>query len=70
MMEYLDLFGTPIKIGDTVAVNPPYYKGLTKGKVVAFTPKSVRVKYKNNVYSSKDTFVTHPRAVVVRNDVS
>jgi len=29
-----DIFGKDIKIGDEVAFNPPYLKGLIRGKVI------------------------------------
>lgn len=31
--------------GDIVAFNPPAYKGLSKGKIVGFTPQKVKVEY-------------------------
>jgi len=40
-----DVFGVDLAIGDIVAFNPPRYKGLITGKVVAFTTKMVRVEY-------------------------
>jgi len=43
-----DIFGIELSIGDVVAFNPPRYKGLIKGKVVAFTPKMVRIEYTKN----------------------
>ena len=47
-----DIFSQELKIGDVVAFNPPHYKGLTKGEVIRFTPKGVRVQYTSN--SGKD----------------
>jgi len=40
-----DVFGIELGIGDIVAFNPPRYKGLILGKVVAFTSQMVRVEY-------------------------
>lgn len=40
-----DLYNQTLEIGDAVAFNPPRYKGLARGKVVAFTPKMVTVEY-------------------------
>jgi hypothetical protein len=40
-----DFFGNELEIGDTVAFNPPVYKGLVKGIVVKFTPKMIKVSY-------------------------
>lgn len=38
-----DIIGNVLNIGDMVAFNPPYYKGLKTGMVTSFTPKGVRV---------------------------
>jgi hypothetical protein len=62
-MQYADIFGQPLTIGDTVAFNPPIYKGITTGKVVDFTPKSVRVEYKTPMGSITTTII-NPKAVV------
>lgn len=43
-----DIFGNILAIGDIVAFNRPRYRGLTTGKIVAFTPKNVRVEYGNS----------------------
>lgn len=40
-----DVFGQELEIGDTVAFNPPYYKGMTTGTIKSFTPKGVQVEY-------------------------
>lgn len=31
--------------GDIVAFNPPSYKGLTKAKIIGFTPQKVKLEY-------------------------
>jgi hypothetical protein len=31
--------------GDMVAFNPPNYKGLTKAKIIGFTPQKVKLEY-------------------------
>lgn len=61
-----DIFGVPINIGATVAFNPPAYKGLEVGKVVAFTPKMVRVTCVR--YGSPDTTLISPSDLVVKPD--
>ena len=43
-----DIFGNSLEVGDTVAINPPYYKGLVKGVILKFTPKSVLVEHDSN----------------------
>jgi hypothetical protein len=40
-----DIAGKDLVVGDEVAFNPPYYKGLLKAKILAFTPQKVRVEY-------------------------
>ena len=43
MEERKDIVGNIIKIGDEVAYNPPYYKGLKTATIISFTPKGVRL---------------------------
>jgi hypothetical protein len=50
---FKDRFGNVLEIGDEVAFNPPYYKGLTTAIVIGFTPQQVRVRYNTNAYASK-----------------
>jgi len=38
-----DIFGFELEIGDSVAYNPPRYKGLVTGVIDSFTPKKIRV---------------------------
>jgi hypothetical protein len=42
-----DFFGRELAIGDTVALTAPSYRHLVEAEVYAFTPKGVRVRYKN-----------------------
>lgn len=42
---FKDRFGNVLEIGDEVAFNPPYYKGLVTAEVIGFTPQQVRVRY-------------------------
>ena len=44
--ERRDIFGSLLKVGDEVAYDPPYYKGLVIGRIVRFTPKGVVVERK------------------------
>lgn len=60
-----DIAGELIEVGDRVAFNPPRYKGLIRGKVVAFTPKMVRIEYKWTTSKDPDTTVVFPTDCVV-----
>jgi hypothetical protein len=40
-----DLFNNPLKVGDVVAFNPPRYKGICKGVIMAFTAQKVTLSY-------------------------
>lgn len=42
-----DIVGQKICVGDIVAFNIPMYRGLTLGKIEAFTPKKARVYFKS-----------------------
>ena len=67
-----DFFGQDLQIGDRVAFNRPYYKGLSIGEVVSFTKKGIRVAYKP-FYSStapKDTAFVYSVDVVKSPNVS
>lgn len=51
MEERKDIVGNIIKIGDEVAYNPPYYKGLKTATIIGFTPKGVRLSTLSMVFS-------------------
>lgn len=42
-----DFLGNQLDIGDEVVLTAPQYRHLVKAKVIAFTPKKVRVEYSN-----------------------
>ena len=42
-----DFVGVPLSLGDSVIFIAPRYRHLVVGKIVAFTPKNVRVSYIN-----------------------
>ena len=42
-----DFLGNELSINDTVAFTAPSYRHLAVGKIVAFTPKKVRIEYMN-----------------------
>ncbi len=54
-----DFFNQEVHIGDLVAFNEPYYKGLISGKIIKFTPKGVKILYTQScrAHLEKDTFV-------------
>lgn len=58
-----DFFGNILAIGDEVAFCRPNYRGLTRGKIIAFTPKQVRVTYMNTWNYGKpgreETYLTY-----------
>jgi len=39
----LDVGGKRVYVGDVVAFNPPYYKGLAIGTITSLTPKGVKL---------------------------
>ncbi len=42
-----DFFGQPLEVGDVVAFIPNGYRDLARGRIVAMTPKQVRIAYTN-----------------------
>jgi hypothetical protein len=66
MNEVKDFFGVVLNIRDTIAFNPPSYKGLTKGTILAFTPQKVKIKY-FGLGSFCETYMFHQD--VVKNQV-
>lgn len=51
MEERKDIVGNIIKIGDEVAYNPPYYKGIEIATILGFTPKGVRLSTSSIAFS-------------------
>ena len=59
-----DYLGTEINLGDTVVLTRPNYRDFCRAKVIAFTPKKVRVEYKD--YSkSVCTYLSEPDFLIV-----
>jgi len=56
-----DIFGQELVIGDTVAFNPPYYKGMITGTVLSFTPKGIQVVYSDPIFRAEDRKKTTPQ---------
>lgn len=44
---FRDFQGDVLSIGDEVIFPTPQYRGLCKGKIIAFTPKQIRISYLN-----------------------
>jgi hypothetical protein len=42
-----DFFNQPLAVGDVVAFIPNGYRDLARGRIVATTPKQVRISYTN-----------------------
>lgn len=63
-----DFFGYELNVGDEVAFPTPKYRGLTKGKIIAFTPKQVRVSYMNTwnygVPGKEETYLCGPKDLI------
>lgn len=59
-----DFFGQPLEIGDEVAFERPHYRKIVMGKIVAFTPKQVRLLWFNNTCGAEDNFLTYPNTVI------
>ncbi len=59
-----DFLGTEIQLGDMVVLTQPNYRNLVRAKVIAFTPKKVRVEYRMRG-SSPNTYLSEPDFLVV-----
>ena len=59
-----DFLGIEIKEGDYVAAIRPNYRELVLGRIVALTPKKVRVEYKLHYGTSLDTHLYSPSDLV------
>lgn len=59
-----DFMGFELNVDDWVAAIRPNYRELVLGKVVAITPKKVRVEYRLHYGSSTDTHLYDSSTVV------
>lgn len=63
-----DFHGQELAVGDEVTTTPKNYRGLVRGKIVAFTPQQVRVEYLNTWNYGEagraEKFLTYPSTVV------
>ena len=57
-----DFLGKELQIGDSVVVAVPNYREFVLAKIVAFTPKKVRVVYENR--DGKQDLIQDPRQLV------
>lgn len=65
----LDFFRVPLELGDTVAFITRHYRDFTRGTVIAFTAKQVRVEYLNQ-YGKTETTLRYPAALITKGDVT
>jgi hypothetical protein len=62
-----DIFGKELSLGDTVAFNPPYSKGLIIGTIAKFTPKQVKIEYYGSTWREQSVLMSkldYPENVV------
>lgn len=63
-----DFLGSTLEVGDRVVVTPKNYRGLVKAEVIAFTPKQVRLRYKNTWNYGRpgedEEYLVYPASVV------
>ena len=64
-----DFLGKQLDIGDEVVLTAPQYRHLVKAKVIAFTPKKVRVEYSNTwTYGSQgrlEEYLSEPNFLIL-----
>ena len=59
-----DFLGKELELGDLVVTTRPNYREFVKAKIIAFTPKKVRVEY--TTYSGRaDTYLSEPNFLVL-----
>ena len=58
-----DFLGKELKLGDLVVVTEPQYRNLVKAKIVAFTPKKVRIEYRSQL-GLTETDLSEPNCLV------
>lgn len=63
-----DFFRVPVELGDDVAFITRQYRDFTRGTVVAFTAKQVRVEYLNH-YGRTETTLRYPAALITKTEV-
>ena len=50
-----DFLGSPLEVGDIVACNPPYYKGLVRAEIIGTTPQQVNIHFLDRTFWYGDT---------------
>lgn len=64
-----DFLGAEIKLGDFVVLTEPRYRNFVRAQVIAFTPKKVRVAYKQTAGARLETtYLSEPDFLVVIKD--
>lgn len=66
-ISFKDFFGTPLAVGDEVAIMTPAYRDLTLATIVKFTPQQVGVAYPTpNPHNpnAERTFLTYSANIV------
>lgn len=58
-----DFFNQPLEVGDIVAFIPNGYRDLVRGRIVAFTPKQVRIGWQDQYHQYEET-LRYPKVIV------
>lgn len=59
-----DFLGKELELGDLVVTTRPNYRDFVKAKIIAFTPKKVRVEY-NDYYGRPETYLSEPNFLIL-----
>lgn len=59
-----DFLGKELELGDLVVVTEPQYRNLVKAKIIAFTPKKVRIEYRSYL-GLTETYLSEPNFLVL-----
>lgn len=59
-----DFLGKELELGDLVVTTRPNYRDFVKAKIIAFTPKKVRVEY-NDYAGRPDTYLSEPNFLIL-----
>ena len=62
-----DFLGKELELHDEVVFTAPSYRHLVKGKIIAFTPKKVRIEYINdwNFHKSVQEYLSEPNFLIL-----
>lgn len=59
-----DFLGKELELGDLVVVTEPNYRNFVRAKIIAFTPKKVRVEYRSYL-GKNDTYLSDPDFLIL-----